>query len=189
MRLWGGRFGEDNDARVADFTRSIEVDGELAIDDLRGSIAHVRGLGRAGLLTDDEVGELVDGLEGLAGEVEAGTINWDPALEDVHLNLELALAERIGPLAGKLHTGRSRNDQIATDLRLWLRRAIERVDEAIVEMERALVGLAERDGEAILPGTTHIQPAQPVLLSHHLLGVRRDAGTRSGPTGRRPAPS
>ena len=180
MRLWGGRFGEDNDARVADFTRSIEVDAELAIDDLRGSIAHVRGSGRAGLLTDDEVGQLVDGLEGLAGEVEAGTINWDPALEDVHLNLESALAERIGPLAGKLHTGRSRNDQIATDLRLWLRRAIERVDEAIVEMERALVGLAERDGEAILPGTTHIQPAQPVLLAHHLLAyvemLERDRG-------------
>ena len=180
MRLWGGRFGEDNDARVADFTRSIEVDAELAIDDLRGSIAHVRGLGRAGLLTDDEVAQLVDGLEGLAGDVEAGTIDWDPALEDVHLNLEAALAERIGPLAGKLHTGRSRNDQVATDLRLWLRRAIDRLDGAIVETERALVGLAERDGEAILPGTTHIQPAQPVLLAHHLLAyvemLERDRG-------------
>ncbi len=180
MRLWGGRFGEDNDARVADFTRSIEVDAELAIDDLRGSIAHVRGLGRAGLLTDDEVAQLVEGLEGLAGDVEAGTIDWDPALEDVHLNLEAALAERIGPLAGKLHTGRSRNDQVATDLRLWLRRAIDRLDGAIVEMERALVGLAERDGEAILPGTTHIQPAQPVLLAHHLLAyvemLERDRG-------------
>ena len=180
MRLWGGRFGEDNDARVADFTRSIEVDAELAIDDLRGSIAHVRGLGRAGLLTDDEVAQLVDGLEGLAGDVEAGTIDWDPALEDVHLNLEAALAERIGPLAGKVHTGRSRNDQVATDLRLWLRRAIDRLDGAIVETERALVGLAERDGEAILPGTTHIQPAQPVLLAHHLLAyvemLERDRG-------------
>jgi argininosuccinate lyase len=169
MRLWGGRFGEDNDARVADFTRSVEIDAELALDDLRGSVAHVRGLGRAGLLTDDEVGALVAGLEGLAGEVEAGTLEWDPALEDVHMNLESALAERIGPVAGKLHTGRSRNDQVATDLRLWLRRATDRLDAAILEMERALVGLAERDGDAILPGTTHIQPAQPVLLAHHLL--------------------
>jgi argininosuccinate lyase len=180
MRLWGGRFGEDSDARVADFTRSIEVDAELAIDDLRGSVAHVRGLGRAGILNDDEVAQLVDGLEGLAGDVEAGTISWDPALEDVHLNLESALAERIGPLAGKLHTGRSRNDQVATDLRLWLRRAIDRLDGAIVEMERELVGLAERDREAILPGTTHIQPAQPVLLAHHLLAyvemLERDRG-------------
>jgi argininosuccinate lyase len=180
MRLWGGRFGEDNDARMADFTRSIEVDAELAIDDLRGSIAHVRGLGRAGLLTDDEVAQLIAGLEGLAGDVEAGTIDWDPALEDVHLNLESALAERIGPLAGKLHTGRSRNDQVATDLRLWLRRAMDRIDRAIVEMERALVALAERDGEAIMPGSTHIQPAQPVLLAHHLLAyvemLERDRG-------------
>jgi len=180
MRLWGGRFGEDNDARVADFMRSVEIDAEMAIDDLRGSVAHVRGLGRAGLLTDDEVGRLVAGLEGLADEVEAGTLAWDPALEDVHMNLESALAERIGPVAGKLHTGRSRNDQVATDLRLWLRRAIDRLDEAILEMERALVGLAERDGDAILPGTTHIQPAQPVLLAHHLLAyvemLERDRG-------------
>jgi argininosuccinate lyase len=169
MKLWGGRFGEENDARVADFTRSIETDAQMALDDLRGSIAHVRGLGRTGLLTDDEVAQLVAGLEGLAGEVEAGTIEWDPALEDVHMNLEAALAERIGPLAGKLHTGRSRNDQVATDLRLWLRRAIDRLNGAILDMERALVGLADRDGQAILPGTTHIQPAQPVLLAHHLL--------------------
>jgi argininosuccinate lyase len=180
MRLWGGRFGEDNDARVADFTRSIDVDAELALDDLRGSGAHVRGLGRAGLLTDDEVATLVAGLEGLAGAVQAGTLEWDPTLEDVHMNVESALAERIGPLAGKLHTGRSRNDQVATDLRLWLRRAIERLDAALLEMERALVGVAERDGEAILPGTTHIQPAQPVLLAHHLLAyvemLERDRG-------------
>ena len=180
MRLWGGRFGDDSDARVADFTRSIEIDAELALDDLRGSIAHVRGLGRAGLLSEDEVSTLVAGLQGIAGEVAAGTLDWDPALEDVHMNIESALAERIGPVAGKLHTGRSRNDQVATDLRLWLRRAIERLDTAIVDMERSLVGLAERDGDAILPGTTHIQPAQPVLLAHHLLAyvemLERDRG-------------
>jgi argininosuccinate lyase len=180
MKLWGGRFGEENDARVADFTRSVEIDAEMALDDLRGSIAHVRGLGRAGLLTDDEVAALVAGLEGLASEVEAGTLTWDPSLEDVHMNLEAALAERIGPVAGKLHTGRSRNDQVATDLRLWLRRACERLDAALLDMERALVGLAERDGEAILPGTTHIQPAQPVLFAHHLLAyvemLERDRG-------------
>ena len=188
MRLWGGRFEEENDARVADFTRSIEIDAELALDDLRGSIAHVRGLGRAGLLTDGEVTSLVAGLESLAGEVEAGTMAWDPALEDVHMNVESALAERIGPVAGKLHTGRSRNDQVATDLRLWLRRAIQRLDTVILDMERSLVGLAERDGDAILPGTTHIQPAQPVLLAHHLLAyvemLERDRG-RLADAGRR----
>ncbi len=180
MRLWGGRFGEANDPRVVEYTRSIEVDRELALDDLAGSIAHVHGLGRAGLLTAGEVEALVAGLEGLRSEVSAGTLAWDPALEDVHLNLEAALVDRIGPLAGKLHTGRSRNDQVATDLRLWTRRAIDRLDRAIVEMERALVSLAERDGEAVLPGTTHIQPAQPVLLAHHLLAyvemLERDRG-------------
>ncbi|MGK2851412.1 MAG: argininosuccinate lyase [Candidatus Limnocylindrales bacterium] len=169
MRLWGGRFSEENDQRVADFTRSVDIDRELAADDIAGSIAHVRGLGRAGLLTDDEVTQLVDGLVGLAEAVAAGELAWDPALEDVHLNLESALAERIGPVAGKLHTGRSRNDQVATDLRLWLRRAIDRLDVALLDFERALVELAERERTAVLPGTTHIQPAQPVLFAHHLL--------------------
>jgi argininosuccinate lyase len=180
MRLWGGRFSEDGDSRVADFTRSIDIDAALAPDDLRGSIAHVRGLGRAGLLTDIEVVALVAGLEGLARDVEAGTLTWDPELEDVHMNLEAALTERIGPVAGKLHTGRSRNDQVATDLRLWLRRASDRLDAALLEMERALVDLAERHPNAILPGTTHIQPAQPVLFVHHLLAyvemLERDRG-------------
>jgi argininosuccinate lyase len=169
MRLWGGRFGEENDRRVADFTRSIELDRELAADDIAGSIAHVRGLGRAGLLTDDEVGELVGGLEGLAASVADGSMTWDPDLEDVHLNLESALADRLGSVAGKLQTGRSRNDQVATDLRLWLRRSIDRLDAALVGFERSLVALAEREGTAVLPGSTHIQPAQPVLLAHHLL--------------------
>src|SRR6476620_9175260 len=180
MRLWGGRFAEENDRRVADFTRSIELDRELAADDIAGSIAHVRGLRRAGLLTDDEVDELVGGLTGLAEVVVAGGLEWDPELEDVHLNLESALAARIGSVAGKLHTGRSRNDQVATDLRLWLRRAIDRLDAALVEFERALVGLAEREGTAVLPGSTHIQPAQPVLFAHHLLAyvemAERDRG-------------
>jgi argininosuccinate lyase len=180
MRLWGGRFSEANDPRVEAFTASIDIDRELAADDLVGSIAHVRGLGRAGLLTQAQVDELVGGLNALAEDVEAGRITWDPALEDVHLNLEAALAERIGPVAGRLHTGRSRNDQVATDLRLWTRRAIDRLDAANLAFERALVDLAEREGGAILPGTTHIQPAQPVLFAHHLLAyvemAERDRG-------------
>jgi argininosuccinate lyase len=169
MRLWGGRFDGETDPRVAEFTRSVDIDRELALDDVTGSIAHVRGLGRAGLLTSEEVTTLVDGLAGIRAEIETGTLTWDPALEDVHLNVEAALADRVGPIAGRLHTGRSRNDQVATDLRLWTRRAIDRLDGALLEWQRALVGLAERDGEAVLPGTTHIQPAQPVLFAHHLL--------------------
>ncbi len=169
MRLWGGRFGDATDAAVAAFTRSIDIDRELAIDDIVGSIAHVNGLARAGLVTEGERAQLVAGLSQLRTDIEAGTLRWDDTLEDVHLNLEAALGERIGPLAGKLHTGRSRNDQVATDLRLWTRRAIDRLDARIVAMEDAIVGLAEREGSAVLPGSTHIQPAQPVLFAHHLL--------------------
>jgi argininosuccinate lyase len=180
MQLWGGRFSGPSDPRLADWTSSVAVDRELALDDIDGSIAHVRGLARAGLITDDEREQLIDGLRAVRGEVEAGTLVWRESLEDVHLNLEAALADRIGPVAGKLHTGRSRNDQVATDLRLWARRACERLDAGIVALELALVALAERDGEAILPGATHIQPAQPVLFAHHLLAyvemLERDRG-------------
>jgi argininosuccinate lyase len=182
MRLWGGRFteGDHADERIAAFGRSIDVDRELALDDLDGSVAHVRGLGRAGILTDAEVGTLVAGLRDLRRDVENGELAWDPTLEDVHLNLEAALTDRLGAVAGKLHTGRSRNDQVATDLRLWTRRAIDDLDRGLLAFEEALVGLAEREGDAILPGTTHIQPAQPVLLAHHLLAyvemAERDRG-------------
>src|SRR4051794_1068355 len=158
MRLWGGRFGDDGDQadeRIAAFGRSIDVDRELALDDLDGSVAHVRGLGRAGILSADEVDTLVSGLAELRRVVEKGELQWRPELEDVHLNLEAALTERLGPVAGKLHTGRSRNDQVATDLRMWTRRAIDRLDGGLLAFEDALVGLAEREGDAILPGTTH----------------------------------
>jgi argininosuccinate lyase len=188
MRLWGGRFAADGDEQVAAdgdeqvaaFGRSIEIDAAMALDDLDGSVAHVRGLGRAGILTEAEVATLVAGLADLRRDVEAGELRWDPALEDVHLNLEAALTERLGAIAGKLHTGRSRNDQVATDLRLWTRRAIDRLDRALLGFEDALVGLAEREGDAVMPGTTHTQPAQPVLLGHHLLAhvemAERDRG-------------
>jgi argininosuccinate lyase len=180
MRTWGGRFSGETDARVADFTRSIEIDAALAADDIAGSIAHVRGLGRAGILSPDEVTTLVDGLAAIAGDVAAGRLDWDPSLEDVHMNVEAALIDKVGPLAGRLHTGRSRNDQVATDLRLWVRRAIDDLDAALLDFERALVGVAERDGMAVLPGTTHTQPAQPVLFGHHLLAyvemTERDRG-------------
>src|SRR5215211_3261770 len=183
MRMWGGRFDEGPDERMADFTRSIDIDSELAVDDIAGSIAHVRGLERAGLLSDDEASALERGLVSLRADVEAGAIAWDPALEDVHMNLETMLTERVGAVGGKLHTGRSRNDQVATDLRLWTRRAIDRLDAGLVGLERALVDLAQRDGDAVLPGATHIQPAQPVLLAHHLLAyvemLERDRGRLS----------
>lgn len=180
MRMWGGRFSAENDPRALDFTRSLEVDRILAPDDLAGSIAHVHLLLGAGLLTADEASRLEGGLRDLAVQIEAGTFAWDASLEDVHLNLEAALTARLGPVAAKLHTGRSRNDQVALDLRLWLRRRVHEVDAAALALERALVDRAEADGQAIMPGMTHVQPAQPVLLAHHLLAyvemLERDRG-------------
>jgi argininosuccinate lyase len=180
VKAWGGRFSGAPDEVSSEFGRSIEVDAELALDDIAGSIAHVHGLARAGIVTTSEAERLVGGLEALRDEVGAGTHVWDPALEDVHMNLEFALEARIGPVAGKLHTGRSRNDQVATDLRLWTRRAIDGLDEGIVGLERALVGLARRHAAAVMPAHTHVQPAQPVLFAHHLLAyvemLERDRG-------------
>jgi len=180
MRLWGGRFEGATDPLVADFTRSVDLDRALAPDDLDGSIAHVGELRRAGLLTEAEASTLIEGLAGLGEEIAAGTFTWDPSLEDVHLNLEAALTARVGSVAGKLHTGRSRNDQIATDLRLWLRRTGAALDARLVALERALVDQATAEPTAALPGTTHLQPAQPVLLAHHLLAyvemLERDRG-------------
>ncbi len=180
MKAWGGRFSAEPDADAAAFGRSIDSDAELALDDITGSLAHVAGLAAAGLLTDEEATRLRDGLLAIEVDVRAGTIAWDPALEDIHLNIEMALAARIGPVAGRLHTGRSRNDQVATDLRLWLKRRAVDIDAAIVGLERALVGLAQAHRDAAMPGHTHVQPAQPVLLAHHLLAyvemLERDRG-------------
>ena len=169
MKAWGGRFSEGSDPRAADFSRSIDVDRELALDDIQGTVAHVRGLWRAGLLAPNETAALLDGLRTLRDEVAAGTLEWDPELEDVHLNLEMALTKRVGAIGGKVHTGRSRNDQVATDLRLWSRRRVDKLDASLLEMERSLAGLARREIDTVMPGTTHVQPAQPVLLAHHLL--------------------
>jgi len=169
VKAWGGRFEEPPDATAADFGRSLEVDVELAFDDLDGSVAHANALERAGILSPAEAATIRDGLASLRGDLAAGALRWDPELEDVHMNLEFALEARIGALAGKLHTGRSRNDQVSTDLRLWLRRTIDELDAAVVDLERAIVGLARRHQRAVMPAHTHVQPAQPVLFAHHLL--------------------
>ena len=181
MRMWGGRFDDEPDARMADFTRSIEIDAELALDDIAGSIAHVRGLGRAGLLSDDEVAALEARARGAAAGRRGRRASPGTRRSRTCTSTSRRCSPRgSGPVGGKLHTGRSRNDQVATDLRLWCRRAVDRLDAAIVGLERALVGLAERDGDAVLPGSTHIQPAQPVLFAHHLLAyvemLERDRG-------------
>jgi argininosuccinate lyase len=183
VKAWGGRFEAPPAQLAEDFGRSLDVDHEIALDDVEGSIAHVRGLGRAGILTTDEVTTLVGGLEAIRRDIETDAIAWDPALEDIHMAVEFALADRVGPVAGKLHTARSRNDQVSTDLRLWVRRTIDDLDQAILGLERALVGLARRHADAVMPGHTHVQPAQPVLFAHHLLAyvemLERDRGRLS----------
>ncbi len=188
MKAWGGRFNARPDADAAAFGRSIEVDVELAIEDIAGSLAHVAGLARAGLLSAAEAEVISGGLRSIEADVRDGSIDWDPAHEDIHMNVEMVLTERIGPVAGKLHTGRSRNDQVATDLRLYLRRRIGEIHAAIIGLERALVGLGLAHRDAVMPGHTHVQPAQPVLFAHHLLAyvemLERDRGRFSDALGR-----
>jgi argininosuccinate lyase len=177
---WGGRFAQDTDPAVERFTASIHFDRALARYDIRGSIAHARMLGRSGVIPAPDADALVAGLEEIAREVEAGTLALDPRLEDIHMNVETRLRERIGPVAGRLHTGRSRNDQVATDLALYLRDASRAARHGLLELRRVLVRRAREHVETVLPGYTHLQRAQPVRLAHHWLAfvemLGRDAG-------------
>jgi argininosuccinate lyase len=175
---WGGRFTESTDAFVEAFNASVGFDHRLYVQDIQGSIAHARMLAEVGVLTAAEADTIRAGLEAIRAEIEAGQFAWSVALEDVHMNIEARLTERIGEVGKKLHTGRSRNDQVATDLRLWLR---DQIDLLAVELERfqaGLLDLAEREAETIMPGFTHLQVAQPVTFGHHMLAwfemLRRD---------------
>ena len=180
MRSAGkGRFSGQANPLAAKFSRSVHFDQRLARYDLRGSRAHATMLGRIGVLTRKEVAAIVRGLDGMEREIVAGKFRWKDSLEDVHMNLEAALTERV-PAGAKLHTGRSRNDQVATDLRLWLRDQIAGDGAAIRTLQRVLVGLGEKNREVILPGYTHLQRGQPVTLAHHFLAyvemLERDHG-------------
>ena len=166
---WGGRFSEGVDAFVARFTASIDFDQRLYQQDIQGSIAHAQMLHQAGILTDDELGAIVAALNDILQDFEQGRISWSVELEDIHMNIEAHLTDRIGPTGKKLHTGRSRNDQVATDLRLWLRDSIDLVMEELRRLLAGLVDLAEQEAETIMPGFTHLQSAQPVTFGHHLL--------------------
>ncbi len=166
---WGGRFSESIDAFVAAFTASVDFDRRMYRQDIQGSIAHARMLARIGVLSEADGAAIVTGLEAIRGEIERGEFVWSTALEDVHMNIEARLTERIGDAGKRLHTGRSRNDQVATDIRLYLRDAL---DALLAELRRLLGGLAElagREADTIMPGFTHLQVAQPVTFGHHLL--------------------
>ena len=166
---WGGRFSEPVDAFVARFTASVTFDQRLYRHDIMGSIAHATMLAKVGVLTDAERDSIIDGLTTIRGEIEAGTFDWRVDLEDVHMNIEARLTDRIGVTGKKLHTGRSRNDQVATDIRLWLRDEIDLILGEITRLQKGLLEQAERESDTIMPGFTHLQTAQPVTFGHHLL--------------------
>jgi argininosuccinate lyase len=169
QRTWGGRFSAAPAKDVEAFTESISFDWMLARHDIAGSIAHAKGLAKVGILTKAEAGKIERGLRAIERDIESGKFQWDPAAEDVHMNIEAVLIRKIGNAGKKLHTARSRNDQVATDLRLWLRTNVQRTQLSITELQRALVSLATRNADVVVPGYTHLQRAQPVLFAHHLL--------------------
>ena len=166
---WGGRFSEPTDAFVEKFTASVGFDQRLYHHDITGSIAHATMLAAVGVLTDQERDTIIDGLNAVKADIEAGTFQWSVSLEDVHMNIEARLTDRIGITGKKLHTGRSRNDQVATDIRLYLRDEIDVIAGELNRLKAGLLDLAEREADTIMPGFTHLQTAQPVTFGHHLL--------------------
>ena len=176
---WGGRFKESTDKLVEEFTESVSYDKRLAPFDIAGSIAHVKMLEKQGILKKEEAEKIVSGLKEILDEIERGEFVWKTELEDVHMNIEKRLTEKIGAVGGKLHTGRSRNDQVATDVRLYVRHEIEEILELLKALRRAFVKQAEENLDVVMPGYTHLQIAQPVLYAHHMLAYyqmfRRDA--------------
>ncbi|NOR41403.1 MAG: argininosuccinate lyase [Gammaproteobacteria bacterium] len=166
---WGGRFTESTDAFVEAFTASIDFDHRLYRYDIAGSIAHARMLAHVNIITDTECARIIEGLEDIQADIEQGNFAWSITLEDIHMNIEARLIERIGETGKKLHTGRSRNDQVATDLRLYLRDEIDNVCSTLCRLQTALVDIAEREVETIMPGFTHLQVAMPVSFGHHML--------------------
>ena len=186
--MWHGRFSKDPSARLRAYGQSVSFDRRLALHDIAGSKAHAAALRKARLLTPNELKAIHRGLESIAREIRADKFVWREELEDVHMNIEAALTKKIGAAGAKLHTARSRNDQVATDLRLWMREATADLVSAVRGLQKSLVGLAVRGGDAIMPGYTHLQRAQPVLAAHHVLAyvemLERDAG-RLSDAGRR----
>ena len=185
---WQGRFTQPTDKFVEEFTASIGFDKRLYRHDIEGSIAHVTMLARQGIVTEAEKEQIVTGLRAILADIEAGNFDFSVALEDIHMNIEARLTERIGAVGGKLHTARSRNDQVALDIRLYLREGVETVRQALRSLMTALLEQAERHLDVVMPGFTHLQTAQPILFSHHLMAyfemLRRDLQRFSETLGR-----
>ncbi|MCI0430711.1 MAG: argininosuccinate lyase [Rhodospirillales bacterium] len=178
--LWGGRFASGPAAIMTEINASIGFDRRLWREDVEGSKAHAAMLARQKIISEEDAAAILGGLDLIADEIEAGSFPFRTDLEDIHMNIEARLAELIGEPAGRLHTARSRNDQVATDFRLWLNRAIERLDAGLADLQAALIEKAERHADTVMPGYTHLQPAQPVTFGHHLMAyvemIGRDRG-------------
>jgi argininosuccinate lyase len=168
-RMWGGRFATGPDAIMEEINASIGFDQKLWRQDIQGSLAHAAMLGKTGILTADDVAAITGGLKAIEAEIESGSFTFSRALEDIHMNIESRLRELIGPAAGRLHTARSRNDQVATDMRLWVRDTVDQIDQQIADVQLALAKKAALFAGAVMPGFTHLQSAQPVTFGHHLL--------------------
>jgi argininosuccinate lyase len=179
-RMWGGRFEQEPDAVLEAINASIDFDRHLYAQDIAGSKAHASMLAKQGIITADDARRIVEGLDKILAEIERGEFKFSRALEDIHTHVEARLAELVGPAAGRLHTARSRNDQVVTDLRLYVRDAIDRLNGAIADLQCALAEKALDHAATVLPGFTHLQPAQPVTFGHHLLAyvemLSRDRG-------------
>lgn len=179
-KLWGGRFTQPTDKFVEEFTASIDFDKRLYHQDIRGSVAHARMLGRQGIIPQDDVDKIVHGLVNILQQIEAGEFDFSIGLEDIHMNIEARLSQKIGEAGKRLHTGRSRNDQVALDIRLYLRDEIVEVVAYLEMLIDSLLEQAEKNIEVVMPGFTHLQSAQPILFSHHMLAYvemfKRDKG-------------
>ena len=168
-KLWGGRFTAATDEFVEAFTASVSFDQRFYKQDIAGSVAHATMLAKVGVLTDEERAQIIGGLSKVEAEIEAGNFNWRVDREDVHMNIEARLTELIGDVGKKLHTGRSRNDQVATDLRLFLRDGVDQLQAGIRALQAVLLDVAEREVDSIIPGFTHLQAAQPISFGHHMM--------------------
>ena len=167
--MWGGRFSEATDSFVAEFTASVNFDKRMARQDIQGSIAHATMLGMCGIITQDESCQIINGLTQIQSEIDDGKFQWSVVLEDVHMNIESRLTTLIGDVGKKLHTGRSRNDQVATDIRLWLRDETDNILVLLAKLQSGLLDLAANHTKTIMPGFTHLQTAQPVSFGHHVM--------------------
>jgi len=168
-KLWGGRFTKKTDQLVEEYTASIMFDKELAEEDIQGSLAHVTMLGKQNILPADDVEKIKDGLHRVLQRIRRGDVEFTIGDEDIHMNIEKALIDDVGSVGGKLHTGRSRNDQVATDMHLWLRKRVVEFVDMLQKLQSALVEQAKANSDTILPGYTHLQRAQPILFAHHLM--------------------